>query len=189
MDSCSRARKRMTMTKPLCSGLLGFLLVSAAGCTDLGTNAGDSAPESADAIKVSDGTSSGTVGAKVEGDSLAAASYAAICAVHDVPPILATHPPGVVTWQLRGGTVLQKDDFCQIGKVLLWMQQDGNLVIYDENGGARWASNTFGTGHHTNFQPDGNFVVYNSANQPLRTGPVRSEEHTSELQSRVDISY
>ncbi|MDT0462169.1 hypothetical protein [Streptomyces gibsoniae] len=49
----------------------------------------------------------------------------------------------------------------------LTMQGDGNLVIYDEQGHARWASNTFGAGNHAVFQADGNLVVYNSANQAV----------------------
>ncbi|WP_189939175.1 hypothetical protein [Streptomyces sulfonofaciens] len=49
------------------------------------------------------------------------------------------------------------------------MQGDGNLVIYDENGHARWASHTSGSGNRAVFQADGNLVVYNSASQPLWT--------------------
>ncbi|MGW5256921.1 hypothetical protein ACWERW_28860, partial [Streptomyces sp. NPDC004012] len=49
----------------------------------------------------------------------------------------------------------------------LTMQGDGNLVLYDEQGHARWASNTFGAGNHAVFQADGNLVVYNSANQAV----------------------
>ncbi|MGV9563816.1 hypothetical protein [Streptomyces sp. NPDC003480] len=49
----------------------------------------------------------------------------------------------------------------------LVMQSDGNLVIYDENGHARWASNTSGAGNRAVFQEDGNLVVYNSSNQTL----------------------
>lgn len=42
----------------------------------------------------------------------------------------------------------------------LIFQQDGNLVVYDENGVPRWASHTVGSGHSAVFQQDGNFVVY-----------------------------
>jgi hypothetical protein len=49
------------------------------------------------------------------------------------------------------------------------MRSDGNLVIYDEHGQVRWASNTFGSGNRAVFQADGNLVVYNSANRPLWT--------------------
>ncbi|MBT2385481.1 hypothetical protein [Streptomyces sp. ISL-11] len=42
----------------------------------------------------------------------------------------------------------------------LVMQSDGNLVIYDEFGRARWASHTVGQGWTAQFQTDGNFVVY-----------------------------
>ncbi|MBB5121352.1 lectin [Streptomyces eurocidicus] len=42
----------------------------------------------------------------------------------------------------------------------LVMQSDGNLVVYDEFGRARWASRTVGQGWTAQFQTDGNFVVY-----------------------------
>jgi hypothetical protein len=45
-------------------------------------------------------------------------------------------------------------------KAKLIFQWDGNLVVYDENNRARWASNTVGRGHFASFQQDGNFVVY-----------------------------
>lgn len=45
----------------------------------------------------------------------------------------------------------------------LLMQDDGNLVIYDTTGAARWASNTYGNpGASALMQDDGNFVVYDS---------------------------
>jgi hypothetical protein len=54
-----------------------------------------------------------------------------------------------------------------VGKAYLIMQTDGNLVLYDEAGRARWASNTVGRGDHATFQSDGNFVVYTSSGVPL----------------------
>ncbi|HKT05700.1 MAG TPA: hypothetical protein VJT31_39815 [Rugosimonospora sp.] len=53
------------------------------------------------------------------------------------------------------------------GKAVLIFQDDGNLVVYDETGVARWAASTVGKGVTTNFQSDGNFVVYNSSNKPV----------------------
>lgn len=48
------------------------------------------------------------------------------------------------------------------------MQGDGNLVVYDEFGRARWASNTGGFyGAYAVFQADGNLVVYTSYGYPL----------------------
>jgi len=68
-----------------------------------------------------------------------------------------------------------------LGNGLLYMQPDGNLVVYDETynpsipgQGARWAANTFHSGHHASFQPDGNFVVYNLFGTALQTGKVPS---------------
>jgi len=50
----------------------------------------------------------------------------------------------------------------------LRFQADGNLVVYDGMGQARWASGTSGTtGAELQLQADGNMVVYNGAGQPL----------------------
>ncbi|MGH8347174.1 MAG: hypothetical protein ACRES5_11510, partial [Pseudomonas sp.] len=53
-------------------------------------------------------------------------------------------------------------------KANLVFQPDGNLVIYDENNKARWASNTNRRGKRCVFQDDGNLVVYGAGkNNPL----------------------
>lgn len=47
------------------------------------------------------------------------------------------------------------------GRSRLTLQTDGNLVIYDNNNRARWASNTVGKGaSQLLFQPDSNLVLY-----------------------------
>ncbi|MEW2299025.1 protein kinase [Streptomyces sp. NPDC006655] len=53
------------------------------------------------------------------------------------------------------------------GARTLVMQQDGNLVIYDQDGKARWAAMTNGEGNSARFQPDGNLVVYDSGGHAL----------------------
>jgi hypothetical protein len=54
------------------------------------------------------------------------------------------------------------------GKACLIMQSDGNLVVYDERGAPRWASNTAGRpGSVAAFQGDGNLVVYAPDGRPL----------------------
>jgi len=45
-------------------------------------------------------------------------------------------------------------------KAKLYFQPDNNLVVYDEFGHARWASNTVGRANKVLFQNDGNFVAY-----------------------------
>jgi hypothetical protein len=101
--------------------------------------------------------------------AVGAALFPGACAVEAGGPLPVgiSHPSGVLTWMLHGGTVFQKGHYCQLGKAKLIMQPDGNLVVYDENNHARWASNTAGAGHHTQFQPDGNFVVYDASNHAL----------------------
>ncbi|MGW3630333.1 protein kinase domain-containing protein [Streptomyces sp. NPDC005122] len=49
----------------------------------------------------------------------------------------------------------------------LIMQTDGNLVLYDESGTARWASRTQGAGNTAVLQADGNLVVYSAQGKPL----------------------
>lgn len=51
-------------------------------------------------------------------------------------------------------------------KAKLYFQPDNNLVVYDEYGHARWASNTVGKANKVIFQLDGNFVAYNGSGQP-----------------------
>ncbi|MFJ5274637.1 protein kinase [Streptomyces sp. NPDC088358] len=61
----------------------------------------------------------------------------------------------------------------EVGKLVrtvrskLIMQTDGNLVLYDESGKARWASRTQGPGNTAVFQEDGNLVVYGAQAKPL----------------------
>lgn len=52
------------------------------------------------------------------------------------------------------------------GAARLAMQTDGNLVVYDSAGRARWASSTFTPGSYMVVQPDGNLVVYRPSGAP-----------------------
>ena len=71
----------------------------------------------------------------------------------------------------EGGGFLGKspEEVCQVGKSRLIMQSDGNLVLYNENGGVSYSANTYSwwwweaPGDHAIFQSDGNFVVYDYA--------------------------
>jgi hypothetical protein len=59
---------------------------------------------------------------------------------------------------------------CQTGKSSLRMQDDGNLVLYDELNRPRWSSDTWQwwkQGLYAVYQHDGNLVVYNTAGQPV----------------------
>jgi hypothetical protein len=51
---------------------------------------------------------------------------------------------------------------------ILWMQDDGNLVLRNAAGDALWASNTSGhPGAYLALQNDGNVVIYDAGNSPL----------------------
>src|SRR5216683_337826 len=70
---------------------------------------------------------------------------------------------------LNPGEVLQVNQFLTSpnGQFRLWMQNDGNFVLY---GGDRvmWATNTAGKGGVIAImQGDGNLVIYNAAWHPL----------------------
>jgi len=54
------------------------------------------------------------------------------------------------------------------GQAILVFQSDGNLVLYDRDAGALWASGTNGRGGNKAIvQDDGNFVIYDAQNRPL----------------------
>ena len=57
--------------------------------------------------------------------------------------------------------------FVETVRSKLIMQSDGNLVLYDKDGTAHWASQTSGEGNTAVFQADGNLVVYNARTQPV----------------------
>jgi hypothetical protein len=53
-------------------------------------------------------------------------------------------------------------------KACLIFQNDGNLVVYDENGVARWDSGTWGfVDSYADFQTDGHLVIYARNGAPL----------------------
>lgn len=81
-----------------------------------------------------------------------------------VPEKADTLPESLI---VKAPRVLRTGEFLQTARVKLILQPDGNLVLYDENDKALWASNMFGSGHSAVFQPDGNLVVYNADSAPV----------------------
>ncbi|QBA19950.1 hypothetical protein EU348_01720 [Chryseobacterium indologenes] len=67
------------------------------------------------------------------------------------------------------GTNLVKDRryYSQNDQHFLIFQNDGNLVVYNDQNQPEWSSRTQGNGSRAIFQEDGNLVVYNSSNRPL----------------------
>ncbi|MCX4596757.1 protein kinase [Streptomyces sp. NBC_01549] len=57
------------------------------------------------------------------------------------------------------------------------MQQDGNLVIRDKKGQARWQSGTVGRGYRAIMQADGNFVVYDRAGKGVWGSGTAGHDH------------
>ncbi|MFE5023394.1 hypothetical protein ACFRAO_08780 [Streptomyces sp. NPDC056656] len=60
---------------------------------------------------------------------------------------------------LHGTYVIGRGQSVSTNRISLTMQQNGNLVIFDTNGRARWSSGTSGRGDRAVFQGDGNLVV------------------------------
>ncbi|KAB7832702.1 hypothetical protein [Streptomyces mobaraensis] len=61
---------------------------------------------------------------------------------------------------LQAPAVLERGQSWSSDTATLVMQTDGNLVVYDEFGRARWNTGTVNQGWQAVFQTDGNFVVY-----------------------------
>ena len=84
-----------------------------------------------------------------------------------------TSPSASGTARLADAVVVKPPFTFDPGKVVetvrskLIMQTDGNLVLYDQDGTAHWASQTSGEGNTAVFQADGNLVVYNAQTQPV----------------------
>jgi hypothetical protein len=75
---------------------------------------------------------------------------------------------------LAAGRTMQSNFFMQSanGRYRLWMQGDGNLVLYDEQQThkAIWATNKFGPNTQVSMQSDGNLVVYSGSNAIWASG-------------------
>ncbi|NBM19049.1 mannose-binding protein [Streptomyces sp. GC420] len=81
-----------------------------------------------------------------------------------------TEQPRTPAWT---STVVSATSVLSVGRswstnrIRMVMQEDGNLVVYNENNNATWASMTFGTGHTARFQADGNLVIHNADDRPI----------------------
>ncbi|SDW75750.1 D-mannose binding lectin [Amycolatopsis xylanica] len=91
------------------------------------------------------------------------------------PPVAQVHPEAGTPaprlegadWVLSPGTHFLPGDYVQTGRSRLIFQADGNLVLYDDLGRARWASGTDHRGQEAIFQRDGNLVVYVRRGDPF----------------------
>lgn len=83
------------------------------------------------------------------------------------PPPPPPPGPSVVGDTLQSGQRLTANQALAVGGWAGVMQSDGNFVVY-ANGQPQWSTSTGGRpGASLLMQPDGNAVVYSSANQPL----------------------
>ncbi|MFJ3903999.1 hypothetical protein [Streptomyces sp. NPDC090025] len=60
---------------------------------------------------------------------------------------------------VHGTYVIGRGQSVSTNRISLTMQQNGNLVVFDANGRARWSTGTSGRGDRAVFQGDGNLVV------------------------------
>ncbi|MPY49685.1 protein kinase domain-containing protein [Streptomyces acidicola] len=82
-------------------------------------------------------------------------------------PAQEPQEPGAALKVIQATFELATGESVEAGARTLVMQEDGNLVIYDQDRKPRWAAMTKGEGNSARFQPDGNLVVYNRDGQPL----------------------
>ncbi|WP_221348409.1 protein kinase domain-containing protein [Streptomyces beigongshangae] len=78
--------------------------------------------------------------------------------------------------EVKPRRVLETGEFVQAAHVKLVMQEDGNLVSYDENDRPRWATRTSGANYRAIFQEDGNLVVHNAEDKPVWASNTGSAE-------------
>jgi serine/threonine protein kinase len=79
----------------------------------------------------------------------------------------ASQDKGAALKEIRAPFELAPGASVVAGARTLIMQEDGNLVIWDEARKPLWAANTHDEGNSARFQEDGNLVVYNSAQRPI----------------------
>ena len=80
--------------------------------------------------------------------------------------LLAGAAAAQTTIRLNSDQRLDKGQKIEVaGQGYLFMQPDGNLVLYDAANHPRWATGTNGRNiTHAIMQPDGNLVIYNKKN-------------------------
>ncbi|MFI1410238.1 protein kinase [Streptomyces sp. NPDC020707] len=93
------------------------------------------------------------------------------------------------TLSVQPRQTLGPGEFLQAARVKLIMQPDGNLVAYDENDKATWASRTSGENYKAVFQEDGNLVVYTPDDKPVWATNTGYPEGGAVLELRADGSF
>ncbi|MFH8466661.1 protein kinase [Streptomyces sp. NPDC017991] len=84
---------------------------------------------------------------------------------------------------------LRTGEFLQTAHMKLIMQTDGNLVAYDVNDKAVWASLTSGENYKAVFQEDGNLVVYTADDKPVWATDTGYPDGGAVLELRADGSF
>ncbi|MFF1438968.1 protein kinase [Streptomyces sp. NPDC058295] len=150
-----RLRPAWLLTTALAAVAVGVAVVAA---VHFGTQR-----SSADSSPSAQGRPSGSAAPATTGEEPSASAQASREAQKSQEPQEGDAAPKVVpaTFELATG------ESVGTGARSLVMQADGNLVIYDQDHKARWASRTRGEGNSARFQADGNLVVYNSGGQPV----------------------
>ncbi|RDD86681.1 serine/threonine protein kinase [Streptomyces parvulus] len=114
-----------------------------------------------------------------------------VAVVRDGKDIFRTSPdpalPQTLTVQAR--RTLQANEFVQAAHVKLLMQEDGNLVAYDERNQPTWASRTSGENYKAVFQEDGNLVVYTADDKPVWATNTGYPEGGAVLELRADGAF
>jgi hypothetical protein len=91
---------------------------------------------------------------------------------------LVLHAP----YLLRSGKTVRTN------RIALTMRSSGDLVLRDKSGKVVWSTGTHGSGLYTEFQEDGNLVVYASQRRAVwAAGPVGHEGSTLVLQGDANL--
>lgn len=83
------------------------------------------------------------------------------------PKLKATPQPDWGTQTVSATSSIGVGQSWATNRIRMTMQQDGNLVVYNEQNKPVWAAMTFGENHRAIFQPDGNLVIHNGDDRAI----------------------
>ncbi|MFF3497941.1 protein kinase [Streptomyces sp. NPDC003247] len=123
------------------------------------------APSASRAARSTAPAADGTESVRTAGDTRTVAAAAAAPSASASATASAT--PEWTTLCVQPDQALGSGAAWSTNRTRMVMRTDGDLVIYGEDGRARWSSGTSGSGNRAYFQGDGNLVVFDGNGTPL----------------------